>query len=344
MAFDGKDGRARSVRVEDVAREAGVSPITVSRALSNPDLVKPETRERVMRAVEKTGYVVNTLASSLRSGRSSLIAMFVSNIENPHFARATRGCGDALENSGFHLMMAQTNYSARLEADFVGSVLPLRPAAMVFTGIVQSDETRVLMTSRGLAVMEMWDHTDDPVDMLVGFSNRDGGRLMGEHFGRAGFRHIAYVGRTKGRGALRLEGFRQGLASEGRAIGLLEPLDNHPPVVGDGAQAIRAVMKKYPECDAIFFSSDILAVGAALEAARDGLGERIALAGYGDAGLAEALPVPLTTVRVSSYEMGYRAGKMLLRRLNGERVAEKTLILPNDLRVRESTARFARQN
>jgi len=344
MTFDGKDDRARSVRVEDVAREAGVSPITVSRALSSPDIVKPETRERVMRAVEKTGYVVNTLASSLRSGRSSLIAMFVSNIENPHFARATRGCADALENSGYHLMMAQTNYSALQEADFVGSVLPLRPAAMVFTGVVQAPTTRTMIRSRNVAVMEMWDHVDDPMDMLVGFSSVEGGRLMGQHFGRAGFKRIAYVGRTKDRGAQRLAGFKAGLAETGAELGFLAPLDGHPPVVSDGVQAFRTVIQKYPECDAIFFSSDILAVGASLAAAGNDTYGRIAMAGYGDAGLAEALPTPLTTVHVSSYEMGFRAGKMLLRRLNGEPIPDKSVLLPNELRIRESTARFIRPN
>jgi len=339
MAFEGKDERTRNVRVEDVAREAGVSPITVSRTLSNPDLVKPETRERVLQAVEKTGYIVNTFASSLRSGRSSLIAMFVSNIENQHVARATRGCADALENSGFHLMMAHTNYSARLEADFVGSVLPLRPAALVFTGIVQAETTRSMIRSRGMAVMEMWDHVDDPMDMLVGFSNVEGGRLMGEHLGASGFRNVAYVGRTNTAGNERLAGFREGLAAAGTEIGFLAPMDGHEPVLTDGAQALRTVMKRFPQCDAIFFSSEILAVGASLEASRLGLIDRIAIAGYGDSPIAEALPVPLTTVHVSSYEMGFRAGKMLLKHLSGETVREKVVILPNELRIRRSTAR-----
>jgi len=181
---------------------------------------------------------------------------------------------------------------------------------------------------------------EDPLDMLVGFSNLDGGRLMGEHFGRAGFRNIAYVGRTQDRGAQRLAGFREGLAATGAELGHVAPLDGHPPVIADGAQALRTVMQRYPQVDAIFFSSDVLAVGASLEAARDDATSHVAFAGYGDSGLAEALPVPLTTVHVSSYEMGFRAGKMLLRRLAGEPVRERSIVLPNELRIRQSTARF----
>ncbi len=88
---DTAGGGRRPVRIEDVAREAGVSPITVSRALATPQKVKQETRERVLQAVEKTGYVVNSIASSLRSGRSSIVTVFVASLLNPHFASAVQG-------------------------------------------------------------------------------------------------------------------------------------------------------------------------------------------------------------------------------------------------------------
>jgi LacI family gluconate utilization system Gnt-I transcriptional repressor len=108
------NGAGRTVRVEDVAREAGVSPITVSRALSAPHKVKSDTRQRVMEAVARTGYVVNTIASTLRSGRSPIVTVFVASLENPHFASAVQGALDAFEGSRFHLMFAQTGYSVPL--------------------------------------------------------------------------------------------------------------------------------------------------------------------------------------------------------------------------------------
>ena len=115
MNHMGKDGgrAARPVRVEDVAREAGVSPITVSRALSAPHKVRPETRERVMAAVLKTGYVVNSIASSLRSGRSSTVTVFVASLLNPHFAAAMQGALDAFEGSRFRLMQQRGRWIER---------------------------------------------------------------------------------------------------------------------------------------------------------------------------------------------------------------------------------------
>ena len=334
MIFHYKD-RRRSVRVEDVASEAGVSPITVSRALSSPDLVKPETRERVMRAVERLGYVVNTYASSLRSGRSTIVSMFVSGIANPHTNAVMRGCAEVMEAKGFHLMVTQVDSLDTLKAEQVNAVQPLRPAALVFVGTVSSPELRQVIVERDVPVMEMWDLIDDPIDMLVGFCHRDGGRQMGRHFAEQGFRHPVYAGRTTGRGADRFEGFTEALADAGVkpvAVPVTEPVS-----FAAGHQALLAAVAKEPECDAIFFSNDILAIGASMYAATDPALARIALAGFGDIVFPDQLPVPLTTVRTSGREVGRRAGEMLLRRLGGDTIAERVVACESQLQVRAST-------
>lgn len=327
--------RTRTVRVEDVAREAGVSPITVSRALSNPEKVRAETRERIAAAVQKTGYVLNRFASSLRSGRSTIISAFVSNLANPHFANAIQGCTDALEASRYRLLMAQTGYSDTLEAEVVAEILPFRPAAALFTGIVQSSATRDTLAGLGIPVMEMWDHRPDPIDMLVGFSNAEGGRLVGAHFAGNGYRRVAYAGRTRDRGAQRLAGFTTGF---GRAPDHVLPLEGSR-TLADGMAALDAILDAIPDCDAIFFGTDLLAVGALLRAREAGIGVpgRLAIAGYGDLDTARLLATPLTTVHVSAYEMGRKAGAMLLSRLAGETVDQPIVLSPVRLETRAST-------
>jgi LacI family gluconate utilization system Gnt-I transcriptional repressor len=328
----GGRGGARAVRVEDVARVAGVSPITVSRALSHPEKVRPETRQRISDAVQKTGYVINRFASSLRSGRSTIISAFVSN---PHFANAIQGCADALEGSRFHLLMAQIGYSDRVQSEIVSEVLPFRPAAALFTGIVQSRRTRTLLRKLGIPVMEMWDYRPDPIDMLVGFSNAEGGRLVGEHFAARGYRKVAYAGRTEDRGAQRLRGFAEGF---GREPDFVLPLEGSR-TANDGATALETILSELPRCEAIFFGTDLLAVGAVLCARRLGIPvpERLAIAGYGDLEQSRQLAVPLTTVHVSSYEMGQMAGQMLLKRLQHESLESRIVLSPIRLEVREST-------
>jgi len=323
-----------------VARVAGVSPITVSRALSYPDKVKEETRARILEAVAQTGYVVNRFASSLRSGRSNVITVFVSSLLNPHFATSVQGIVDAVEGSGYHLMFAQTGYSEMLEIDVVESVLPFRPAGVVFTGVVRADKTRSALQKLGIPVMEMWGNRPDPIDMLVGSSAFDAGRLMGEHFGERGFRHVAYCGHTIERTAQRIEGFRTGLAQHKLELELIHPMDGTRSFA-DGVAALDSILDAMPDCDAIFFGTDVLAAGAMTRALdRDiEVPGRVAIAGYGDLEFTQHVRPSLTSLQVSSYEMGREAGRMLIKRLNGETIANPIVLQPISLEVRDSTRR-----
>jgi LacI family gluconate utilization system Gnt-I transcriptional repressor len=330
----------RPVRVEDVARVAGVSPITVSRALSYPEKVKEETRRKVAEAVAQTGYVVNSFASSLRSGRSSIITVFVSSLLNPHFANSMQGLVDAFEGSRYHLMFAQTGYSEMLDTDVVSSVLPFRPAGVVFTNIIRSEATRESLRRLGIPVMEMWGMQPDPVDMLIAFSNHESGLLMGDHLGSKGYRRIGYSGHTTERGAERIAGLEKGLARHGARLVKVVPMEGtrHIP---DGVAAFDTFRSEAPEVEAIFFGTDILASGAVLRALELGLDipRDIAIAGNGDLDFAEHMRPSLTTIHIPSYDMGHEAGRMLVRKLNGQPLEATTMMPPISLKARQSTER-----
>ena len=329
----------RPVRVEDVARVAGVSPITVSRALSYPEKVKEETRKKVADAVAQTGYVVNSFASSLRSGRSPIVAVFSSNVRNPHFANVLLGCTEVLENKGYQLLTARVGESAEEQRRVIASMTPFRPAAMLFTDLLKPELDRSMISAQGIPVVEMWDQRTDPVDMLVTMSEEEAGRIMGRHFAERGFSRIAYAGQLFERGRRRSEGFRAALREAGRDCELIlsVPQGWEPDA---GAAALDEVLVRLPGCDAILFGSDMLAGGALSAARRRGIKvpADIAIAGFGDISLAAHLDPPLTSLCLSSLEMGRRAGEMLLRRLGGHQVDERIVTYPAVLRVRESTA------
>ncbi|WIY24755.1 LacI family DNA-binding transcriptional regulator [Parasedimentitalea psychrophila] len=326
-----------TVRIEDVAKLAGVAPITVSRALQNPGKVRESTRLKVAEAVKKTGYVANPFASNLRSGSSNIISFFVSDLRNPHFSNAMQGSADALEGSAYKLMMSQIGYSEEVEAEALNSVLPMRPAALVFTGLVQSTATRARLRDQNIPVMEMWDFTPDPIDMLVGFSNYEGGRMMGQHFGKCGYKHIAYVGRSQGRGAQRLQGFQEALLNTGASVERIFPMEGGRSLA-DGKKALGDLLEQFPDVDAVFFGTDTLAVGAIFECRTRGINlpEDLAIAGFGDLEVSGQLSTPLTTIHVASYEMGYEAGKILRNRLEGRdgEVTNATKLFPVTLMAR----------
>jgi LacI family gluconate utilization system Gnt-I transcriptional repressor len=330
----------RAVRVEDVAREAGVSPITVSRTLSAPHKVKVETRERVLAAVEKTGYVVNAVASSLRSGRSTTVTVLVASLLNPHFAAAMQGALDAFEGSRFRLMFTQIGYVEGLRADIVDSIRPFSPAAVMFTGIPMFSEARQALRRFNVPIMELWNGADDPIDMVAGASIEAGAALMGTHLVNQGYRHIAYAGQTRVPGGIGLAGFRRGIERAGGRLGhtlAIEGTGN----LSAGIAALARLLADYPQCDAVYFGSDLLAVGAQIAAREKGidLPGRLAMGGYGDLEFARHLTPSLTTVQVSDYETGRLAGIALRSRLEGNPVPELNIQVPMSLVVRDSTPR-----
>jgi LacI family gluconate utilization system Gnt-I transcriptional repressor len=336
----GSRGGDRTVRVEDVAREAGVSPITVSRALRTPELVKPETRQRVTDAVAKTGYVVNSIASSLRSGQSAFVSVFVASLENPHYTAAVQGMIDVFEGSRFRLTFSQAGYAEDLSAAQIRAMLPFRPAAIVFSGIVRDEGARQYLKSLDVPVMEMWGQIAEPIDMLVASPGHEGGRLIGEHIAEQGCSRIAYIGHTSSRAQPRINGVTEALAAHGRTLALLLPIEGTTDIA-DGIAAVDNVLSQLPDCDALIFGTDVMAAGALVRLEQLGIAvpEKVAVAGYGNLFFAAHSRPSMTTVHTDPHEVGRSVGRMLLERLNTGRVAQPVIHVPLRIEVRASTRR-----
>ena len=157
--------------LEDVARHAGLSSMTVSRALNTPQLVRPKTVEKVMQAVHAVGYIPNALAGGLASRRSKLIAVVVPQINNNMFVDMIQSLSDTLALRGYHILLCVTGYSDQTEAELVATLLSRRPDGMVLTGIHHTPALKKVIYNAAIPVVELWDLTPTPLDMLVGFSH-----------------------------------------------------------------------------------------------------------------------------------------------------------------------------
>ena len=293
-----------------------------------------------MAAVERSGYVVDPIASSLRSGRSAIVNVLVPSLRSPHFANAAQGILDAFETSRYQLVFTQTGYREDLRARIVGSVLPFRPAALVFAGTLADDSSRDLVRGLGIPIVEIWGDEDDALDIVVGNSAARSGELLGRHFGEQGFRHIAYCGHTRQRGGIRLAAFRDALHAQGRTLDFVLPFEG-VRVFSDGVSAFREILRALPECDAILFGSDVLAAGALVAAHQAGMDVpgRIAIAGIGDLDFAAHTTPSLTSLDMADHRVGRIAADLLLKRLDGEVPPQHIIQLPVVLKARESTQR-----
>ncbi len=166
------------VTIGDVSRVAGVAPITVSRALNTPASVSPATLQRVQEAVAQTGYVPNLLAGGLASNRSRLVAAVVPTLDGPVFLETIRSLTEALAEAGCQLMLGQSGYTDSREDALIDAIIGRRPEGIVLTGTRHSSAVRRRLGACGIPIVETWDLTDSPIDMVVGFSHTDAGAAL----------------------------------------------------------------------------------------------------------------------------------------------------------------------
>lgn len=329
----------------DVARQAGVGAITVSRALRTPERVSPEVRERVRAAIESTGYVPNLAAGTLKSQRSNIVAAIVPTLRNTIFADTVEGLADELRAHGYQLLLASSGYSRQAEEEILRKLLGQQPAAVVLTGTEHSARVRSLLTSLRIPVIETWDLTQRPIDRAVGFSNREAARELTRALAGRGHRRITFVGtppQLERRATLRLEGYRDAMRELGlRADELM--IDEVGVTIAAGAAAVQRLLARARQPDAVFFVNDVLAFGAIQQCQRAGVDVpgKLAIAGFGDFEIAEAALPSLTTVRIPGEQIGRTAARLLVSALaagpaDGGAGRERTVDLGFEVVLRDS--------
>jgi LacI family gluconate utilization system Gnt-I transcriptional repressor len=177
-----------AITLRDVAMLAGVAPITASRALNTPDQVSAEVLHRVLDAVQRTGYVPNRMAGGLASARSRLIAAVVPSTVASVFMETIESLNDTLFDAGYQLMLGQSGYSPVREEALLEAIIGRRPDGIFLTGILPPGKARTRLLASGIPVVETWDLTPTPIDMLIGFSHSAIGREVARYLLAKGHR------------------------------------------------------------------------------------------------------------------------------------------------------------
>lgn len=328
------------VRLREVAAAAGVSIVTVSRCITNPDRVSKATREHVLGVAERLGYIPNRLASGLASAKSMVVGVVVPTIANPIHGVITQGVADMLEPAGYRLLLGNSHFSKRNELELVRTFLGHKVDGILLTGRDHMDECIELLARSGTPMVEMFDYNPDPFDVSVGSSNFDAGAALAQYLiarGRARFAFVGHTGTDDSRMMARLDGLRAACAEAGRAPPLHYEIASDPGT-GTGGEVIGTILREAPDTDAIIFAGHAVAVGAirfALEIGIDVPG-RVAIAGFGDTPLAQWIKPALTTVRFPNRETGLEAGRLMLERLSGRMPSQRAVRLGFEILRRES--------
>ncbi|MBC7680703.1 MAG: LacI family DNA-binding transcriptional regulator [Ferruginibacter sp.] len=310
-----------AVTLRDVAKLAGVAPITASRAVNTPNQVSADVLQKVQAAIDRTGYVPNRLAGGLASSRSRLIAAVVPTLLGSVFLEMVESLNNTLFGSGYQLMLGQSGYSQIHEEALLDAIIGRRPDGIFLTGIMNPGKGRTRLLASGIPVVETWDLTPTPIDMLIGFSHAEIGQEVAKFLVGKGHKKLALIRADDERAARRASAFTEAVVRHGLGEPVVVSVGGQRSIKS-GRDALGQVLAQMPDVDAIFCSSDMLATGAITEATARGIRvpEQLSVMGFGDVPFVADLIPALTTVHINGGEMGQRAAQYLVARAEGEPV------------------------
>lgn len=328
------------VTLADVAREAEVSPITASRALTGKRSVDPELIERVRTAARKLGYIPDPAARALASRHSTHVAVLIPMLTNALFVDLLEAAQRTLRQAGFQTLIGITHYDVSEEEQLLREHLAHRPAGVLVTGMQQTEATRDMIDASGVPCVHLMELTEFPETYSVGFSQIEAGATMTRHLLDRGRRRIAFAAsQLDPRTMQRMDGWRREMTNAGHYDATLEWLNPSPSSQAIGAQMFGQIVGQTPAVDAIFFCNDDLAQGALLAAARHRIEvpKQIAIAGFNDLPGSDQMTPSLTTVKTPRSQIGEAAAAMLLKLIRGEPVSCHAIDVGFALVEREST-------
>lgn len=337
MTNKGKSELRSSISIKEVAQRLNVSPATVSRALTRPELLNEETRARVLEAVERFGYQPNLIARGLRLKKTQLLFVVVPTL-SPFFLEVFRGVERAARETNYSVLMGHTNRDISRELVFIDQALAQRADGII---LVTSSSPKDLVARADrlpplVAALESISGLQVPAARV---DHRKGSIDATNHLIALGHRRIAHIGGPD----------RQTIAQQRRSgfqaameAAKLDPFA-YPHLSGDystslGESGMETLLTCHPPPTAVFAGNDEIAIGAIRTLKRVGLkaGEHVSVIGFDDQRIASLYEPALTTVRVPTEELGYQSALLLVRQLAGAENQED-LVLPTTLVIRDTT-------
>jgi len=327
-------GPRRPLTLRDVSEASGVSEMTVSRVLRNKGDVSEATRQRVVDAAKRLGYVPNKIAGALASQRVNLVAVIIPSLKNMVFPEVMGGISEVLDGTLLQPVVGVTNYKPDREEAVLYEMLSWRPAGVIIAGLEHTDAARAMLRAADIPIVEIMDTDGEPVDAVAGISHRRAGREMARAIVEQGYRRIGFLGTgmpLDHRARKRFEGFTEALAKAGIQIADQEFYSGSSSMAG-GRQMTQALLSRNPDLDFLYYSNDMIGAGGLLWCLEKGIDVpgRIGLAGFNGLEILDGLPRKLATMEACRIEIGRAAAEIIALRASdpGAPGAQRVLLTP----------------
>ena len=330
---------ARSPSLSDVASLAGVSSGTVSRALSRPDMISEATRDRVLAAVERLGYVANGAARALAMRRTMTVGAIVPRFGGSSFPTMIQALETTLAGHGYTLLLAAPEHRHSHEAAILRTMLERGVDALALLSSEHPREVFAMLANSRTPFVMMWAQDSDE-GTCIGFDEPAAAGLLVDHLADLGHRRVGFIGGRMAdneRARRRFQGLLRALARRGLEL-MEEATIETDYGFQEGYDAMSMLLSRRMQATAVVCGNDYLAAGAlsALDRARIAVPQSLSVASFNDNDFASFLHPPLTTVRLPIREIGESSGQYLVARLRG-RPVEPMASLPIQLMKRSST-------
>ncbi len=330
-----------SCTINDVAKAAGVSGMSVSLAFRGSPRVSEATREKIFAIAEKLHYVPNQAARQLRCGQTDMVGFLVQDFSNPFHSLMMKHAESAFNGIGMSLIFGGSSWNPDQELRFVEKLVRMRVRGVLLCPTEKNAGVFSLLDSAEIPHVALDSVPDDYDGYCVVNDLEMCGRLVGAHFLALGARKAAYIDASPDR--LYFSAFTE---MRKAFEGALEGVDCRPVSAGmtmeAGAEAFRSLNRKKFDCDAVFCVNDLCALGFMNEAEKHGFraGKDFALAGIDDMAFSSMNRISLTTVRQPYDSIAEKAFRMLCSLMNGETPPKKKIVLPQTLKIRNTTKNF----
>jgi LacI family gluconate utilization system Gnt-I transcriptional repressor len=321
----------RPLTLRDVSEASGVSEMTVSRVLRNRGDVAGVTRERVLDAARRLGYVPNKIAGALASNRVNLVAVIIPSMSNMVFPEVMTGISEVLETTPLQPVVGITNYRPEREEAVLYEMLSWRPSGVIIAGVEHGDATRAMLQAAQIPIVEIMDTDGEPVDSMVGISHRRAGREMAKAIVDAGYSRIGFLG-TKmpldHRARKRFEGFTEALAKAGLEVADQEFYEGGS-ALAKGREMTEAIIRRTPDLDFLYYSNDMIGAGGLLWCLDNGIDVpgRLGLAGFNGVELLDGLPRRLATMDACRLQIGRKAAELIAAHAGDDNSGGERIVL-----------------
>lgn len=323
--------------LQHIADHLGITKMTISRYLRNPESVAHETGLRIAEAITEFGYIPNRAPDILSNAKSRAIGVLVPSLTNQVFADVIKGIELVTDKAGYQTMLAHYGYSQEKEEQRIESLLSYNVDGIILSENHHSKRTLKMLEVANIPVIEIMDSSEIGIQQAVGFDNISAAQSMVETMISRGHKNIVYfTARMDKRTKLKMQGYEQAMRKY-----QLEPhslITDEPSSFTLGAKQLQQVLAQYPDIDGIFCTNDDLAIGALFECQRLGIKvpKEMAIAGFHGHDVGQSLTPQLATVITPRLEIGKVAAQELLNRLKGEPQQSSIINLGYQIHLGES--------